>query len=542
MLRRRWPLAIWFLFLARVFFYCAALPLWEGYDEWAHFSVIRRMALRGEALVQRESPVPFDVAKSLDLAPSPWALRDMPPPAATHDAYWRLSAAERSRRELLFRAMPAAWASEDSASGLTAYEALQPPLYGWLMVPVLRAARGVGLADQVLWLRWASALIASLTIPLVFLIGRLVFRSDAVALGCAAVVAVMPEFAIDVARVGNECVAVVLFTILTWMALKAAASGLSYPRAAALGVVFGLGLLAKAYFLAAAPALAILIAYIFWRDRTERLKVLAGASIMAAASLSIAGWWYARNLRITGALSGLSEDAMLRGVSQMAILQRAGEVHWLRAIDAILLSHLWYGGWSGLTVRSWMYHLFYALIVLAAVGLVRAIRQPAIAILAVVYAAFWAGQLYNVLLLFLTKGLSGSMGWYMYAVIAAEATLCVAGLRAVSPPKWKSWVAPIGAALFALLDLYTVHCVAMPYYTGLIAHRYGGSLAAFHLSDLGSIGVSGVLTRLGAYKAGILSAPLLVALWAAYLAATIAAPVIGFIRRQEPGSPPDRDS
>ena len=531
MLRLRWPLIIWFLFLARVLFYCAALPLWEGYDEWAHFSVIRRMALRGEVLVARESPVPFDVAKSLDLAPSPWALRDMPPPAVTHDAYWRLSPDDRSRREQLFHAMPAAWAGEDSAGGLTAYEALQPPLYGWLMVPVLRAAKGAGLADQVLWLRLASALIASLTILLVFPIGRLVFRSDSIALGCAAVVAVMPEFAIDVARVSNECVAVVLFTLLTWMAVKIVLSGLSYPRAAALGVALGLGLLAKAYFLAAIPALAILLAYVFRRDRTERLRVLGGASIIAAASLSIAGWWYLRNLRITGALSGLSEDAMLRGVSQAAILHRAGEVHWLRAIDAILLSHLWYGGWSGLTVRSWMYHLFYALIVLAAVGLVRAIRQPAIAALALVYAAFWAGQLYNVLLLFLTKGLSGSMGWYMYAVIGAEVALSVAGLRAVAPRKWKSCVPAAGAALFALLDLYTVHFVALPYYTGLIAHRYGGSLAAFHLSSLGSMGVSGVLTRLGAFKAGILSVPLLVALWAAYLAATMAAPVVGFLRR-----------
>lgn len=532
MLRLRWPLIIWFLFLARVLFYCAALPLWEGYDEWAHFSVIRRMALRGEALVPRESPVPFDVAASLDLAPVPWALRDMPPPAATHDAYWRLPSAERRRREALFRAMPAAWALEDSAGGLTAYEGLQPPLYGWLMVPVLRAARGAGLADQVLWLRWASAFIASLTIPLVFAIGRLVFRSDSIALGCAAVVAVMPEFAIDVARVGNECVAVVLFTLLTWMALKIAASGLSYPRGAALGVVLGLGLLAKAYFLAAIPALAILIAYVFRRDRTERLRVLAGASIIAAASLSIAGWWYLRNLRITGAISGLSEDAMLRGVSQMAILHRAGEVHWLRAIDAILLSHLWYGGWSGLTVRSWMYHLFYALIVLAAVGLVRVIRQPAIAALAVVYAAFWAGQFYNVLLLFLSKGLSGSMGWYMYAAIAAEVALSVAGLRAAAPRRLKSCVPAIGAGLFALLDLYTVHFVAMPYYTGLIAHRSGGSLTAFHLSDLGPVGVSGMLTRLGAYKASILSAPLLIALWAVYLAATMAAPVVGFLRRE----------
>ena len=88
--------------------------------------------------------------------------------------------------------------------------------------------------------------------------------------------------------------------------------------------------------------------------------------------------------------------------------------------------------------------------------------------------------------------MSGSMGWYMYAVVAAEVAICVAGLRALSPPKWRQWVPFAGASLFALLDLYTVHFVAVPYYTGMIAHRANDALAAFHLHDLSPIGIRGV--------------------------------------------------
>ena len=42
---------IWACFAARLLFYAAMLPLWEGFDEWAHFAVIRTMATRGVLLV-----------------------------------------------------------------------------------------------------------------------------------------------------------------------------------------------------------------------------------------------------------------------------------------------------------------------------------------------------------------------------------------------------------------------------------------------------------------------------------------------------------
>ncbi len=45
-----------------------------------------------------------------------------------------------------------------------------------------------------------------------------------------------------------------------------------------------------------------------------------------------------------------------------------------------------------------------------------------------------------IVLLFLTKGASTSMGWYMYAVIGAEVVLCCLGLRALLPQHLSAWV------------------------------------------------------------------------------------------------------
>ncbi len=110
--------------------------------------------------------------------------------------------------------------------------------------------------------------------------------------------------------------------------------------------------------------------------------------------------------------------------------------------------------------------------------------------------------------------------WYMYAVAAAEVTLCIAGLRAISPSLWRDFIAVAGVFLFTMLDLYTVHFVAIPYYTGILAHRADGSLAAFHFNSLQNVGVLELLRRLTLFKTQIVTVPSVTALWIAYLVAT----------------------
>ena len=278
--------------------------------------------------------------------------------------------------------------------------------------------------------------------------------------------------------------------------------------------MLGLGLLTKAYFLTAVPPVILLEVY-FCRNRRGARPYLRALAPFAIAG-AISGWWYWRNLLTTGTLSGLHEAAMLRDMGTLTLLRHASTNPWATAIDSILFSHLYFGGWSSLTVRSWMYHVFYAVILVAALGLMRLIRQPAVWWLIAIYASFWSGQIYNVLLLYVSKGLPGSMGWYLYAVVGAEAALCAGGLSRI-----RRWAPAAGAALFGLLDLYTVHWVAIPYYTGMIAHKPNGALAALHLAVPRAVGLSGALDRLLVYKTSWISPPLIVFLWLAYLAATL---------------------
>jgi hypothetical protein len=252
-------------------------------------------------------------------------------------------------------------------------------------------------------------------------------------------------------------------------------------------------------------------------------------------SLLLAGWWYLYNLRTTGTLSGLSESVMLRGAGVGQMLRQAGGINWAKAIDAIFFSHIYFGGWSSLTVRSWMYHLFYIAILAAAAGLVRLLPRPAILTLVMIYLCFWLGQIYNVVLLYISKGLAGSMGWYMYAVVGAEVVLSIAGLRRLAPARASGWITAVGGAMFTLLDLYTVHAVAVPYYTGMIRHKVNGSLGALHWAGFQSVGICGAVERLTVF----VPATLLVALWLLYLLGTAGALACAC---QKPGVSPIEDT
>ena len=221
-MRRRWLLiSLWICFVLRGWFYASMLPLWEGYDEFAHFGVIRAMG-KGIVLPPRDQRGPRDVEESLRLAPVPWEVRgwDVFRASLTEEQYWALPSGERRDRELRLRSLPEAWASEESTAGISAYEALQPPLYYWLMTPVVWVLSGAGLLAQVMAVRWLGVVLASLAVPLTFAIARAVLRREAAALGCAAVVALMPGFATNVARVSNEPLGIVLFSLLVWMGLR----------------------------------------------------------------------------------------------------------------------------------------------------------------------------------------------------------------------------------------------------------------------------------------------------------------------------------
>src|SRR5262249_30845704 len=136
----------------------------------------------------------------------------------------------------------------------------------------------------------------------------------------------------------------------------------------------------------------------------------------------------------------------------------------------------------------WIYHMFAALAILAVVGLVGAWRRRTIdrlhlVLLSAFYVLFCAGVSYHVLITFLANGISSSAGWYLCSVIVPEVVLAIAGLRALLG--WKAIGAT--ATAFALLDLYGMLFVALPYWAGMIGHRPNGFLEAFHVDQFSAV-------------------------------------------------------
>jgi hypothetical protein len=251
--------------------------------------------------------------------------------------------------------------------------------------------------------------------------------------------------------------------------------------------------------------------------------------------------WFWRNYRLTGAWTGLGEDVVLSGTSLWERLGRIPDVDWHNAFFSILGSHIWFGAWSFLQVRSWMIHLFWYLTLVALCGLAFYIvrngpvaehrqypSKTAVNVLASFYGFFWLGLGYHVLAIFLSQGESTSTGWYLYCLVAAEVLLITCGLLAISPAMLQPWVIPGGAILLGLLDLYTTHFLLIPYYTGIVSHRLNGSLAAFHIEQLRDVGLGEVLLRMAVNKPPTLHPLVLGTLWVAFLVATVALIVLSF--------------
>ena len=340
-MERKVIVAIWLCFLAKGSFFAVLLPMWEGFDEFAHFGYVQAVALEGRA--PRE--LSREIEASLRLVPLPWSLSAEPPPGVTHDAYWKLPEAERSRREEAVRQLAGPRPGEAEWSGARRnWEVQQPPLYYWLLAPVYWISADWGLAERVWLLRMASVLLASLGIPLGFFFARELFGDGRLALCGLAVFVAMPGPVMSLVRVSNEALAIVMATALLAAVIGVVKRPESIWAHAWLGVVMGAGLLTKAYFLTL--LLAVFLGVV-GRRRFGWFTAMAGV-----IPLLIAGAYYWANVAASGALTGEQTEVAVQSLAWSERLRLVAEVDWWSAIDSAFTSHIWFGNWSFLQLRS----------------------------------------------------------------------------------------------------------------------------------------------------------------------------------------------
>lgn len=181
-----------------------------------------------------------------------------------------------------------------------------------------------------------------------------------------------------------------------------------------------------------------------------------------------------------------------------------------------------------------MYRVFEFLAIAAGAGLIAAearlfrkvyrralsVGDACFSLAACAYLLFCLGLAYFAIVVYLAQGISTALGWYLNGTAGAEAVLLASGFTGLLGTRRAAGCVAAIAALACTLDLYTVHFLSVPYYTGLTAHLPSGFLAAFHPASLRGFGLAGVFARLSVNKPAGLGPSVLAALWIGYLCAT----------------------
>jgi hypothetical protein len=431
--------------------YSAVTPIFEASDEKWHYPMVKYIADNWSLPVQEPG------VKTPGVETTPWRQEGSQAPL-----YYAISAAatfwiDTSDMNVVRHLNPHvdAGATPDGNVNLVVHDPARER-FPW---------RGTALAVHVI--RFLSVLMNTGAVALTYLIAREVLPGrPALALGAAAIHAFTPMVVFISASVNNDNLAVLLSSLGLWMLiqisnLKSQISIRSLTlRYLLLGLVLGLAALTKSQTLALAPLTALVVSVRAVRRRSWKEFLISGLAT-ALPLLLIAGWWYLRNLRLYGDLTGIEMFTQILGQRDVP-----ADLPQLWRERFSFLAGYW-GNFGGINVpmAAWTYPVLNTIVPLAALGLIVAaakyqIKNIKSQILGVRHLLFdicsfpfvlcllWALLVFVPWLLWARITWS-SQGRLVFYAISVWSLLLAMGIAGWLPRRWGRWA----VAAFALFLL-----------------------------------------------------------------------------------------
>ena len=317
--------------------------------------------------------------------------------------------------------------------------------------------------------RAVSTLMALGSLGAIYRLGRIAFPDrPGIALGMVGLAAFIPQFLFISASVNNDNL-VILTSAWTLVLLAGwlRSPGLpGWPSLAGLGILLVLGALAKISGVLLWPLSAATLFWLAWRSKNLRWLVPAGLLVFGVA-LALTGWWFARNLRLYGDLSGFTAHLAVTGGQR----QQPSDLRAIYAEFRGFRYSFWaLFGWFNVLVPEPFYWITDAASTLGLAGFLLALtkrlrRGPRWKLEIIVLVCAWFCLV--VIGLFQWTTLTyGSQGRLLFPALSAVALVLVTGWAALVPRRlWRplgsvaliGWIAwSVACALFFLRPAYAL--------------------------------------------------------------------------------------
>jgi hypothetical protein len=456
-------------------FYCALLPLWEGFDEFYHYGYMQHVSTTWSIPVIWKTPISRELWSSLDFVPVSHFLQPyFQRPSTKFEDYFRLPAEERIARRRALDAIPEALQREPSPRDN--YEAKQAPLTYLLLAPFDFLLATIPLSTRVLALR----LLLGIGTILLLWIGT---RGLARRLGLSGVMESAALFVIfscqmlygTTCHIANDAL-LIPWTVFFLNAVIDSFEAPTYRRTALIAILMALGLLIKASLLIFLPLAFAAPAVLLIR------RALLSAGILAV----LAGPWYLRNLLLYHNVTGTVDTTS--GIGPVELARAAVAIPWRASIAAMAHTALWTGNNSFTAFSVSTLNIILALLAIA--GILYAIRFRRTTAELVTLAGIALGcaglALVTVFFFYATKGaIIAAMPWYMQILLAPVVLLCFLGLSRWN--RWGQWVAMATVLLWAYVAAASWVAKLVPLYGGFTdSQAKPRQLLAWYIHDAGA--------------------------------------------------------
>jgi 4-amino-4-deoxy-L-arabinose transferase-like glycosyltransferase len=269
------------------------------------------------------------------------------------------------------------------------YESHQPPLYYLAMTPFYLAGKAAPLAERLIGLRLASALLGVVLLAITYRLSREVLPDgNGLPVLATAFVAFVPQHLAMLAGVENDVLAELLLAgvaLCLIRVLRFAAEGAKAERRNwwAVGLLVGLGLVTKTTTYVSAGLVAVTI-LLLWRQVRDVRRSLSYAIPALILALGIGAVWFVRNAAVYGPLDWLGlarHNAVVFGQPRTLDLYGSYLVAATYYFPIMFRSFWGQFGWMGVPLDSRTYTVLLAFTVLLIFGLAvflyRLRREPA---------------------------------------------------------------------------------------------------------------------------------------------------------------------
>jgi len=453
---KKLPILLIILFVVQGIIYSGMYPLWDPWDEPAHFAYIQHI-VEAKTLPIFEDYLSNEIVFTFDKTPMVviW-LKDKDCCNVTADVkyyysseYWNtfnLEEAKKNRDLITSQTLESRTTSEPFIAN---YEAGQPPLGYLAQVPVYLLFYDQDILTRVFALRIFSILITAAAAVVAYKTISLLFDDRFIRLGSLMFIVFNPMFLSTSSRVSNEAITILLFSIFLFLMVLYLKGKTNTLHVVLIGVVLGLGLLTKATFM---PAVVLVPVFIFLRyiqnnthkPRISILQPLKNLGLIFGITIPMVSWWYYERFA-TGNPTGwinlpsITFDQFIQGIFQVPWIEFFFYFYWTfwgffgmnffgppEFVKLIIIPILMGISISGLgfgialkvkhlgckIFRNWKYQSIFAL---------------ALSTLFIILAQ----SLFNVQIFVVMEGKMFPNGWFVFISITAIAMVLLLGYRTI---------------------------------------------------------------------------------------------------------------